>query len=454
LDAELIMPKNKFSFSIVTLGCKVNQFESASIARELKQSGFQSVDINKTPGDEGAGVCIINTCTVTHKASMQSRQAIRQAVRLNPDATIIVTGCLAQTDPDDIRKIRGVHRVVGHAEKHRIPEIIQSNHLPCMASSPAGMQFQPNPPDKAVFSPFGNKTRPFLKIQDGCNAFCSYCIVPYARGRHRSMPFEDVLTSVRIIQEAGFHEVVLTGIHLGCYGTDLSPRTHLTELLSVLRNQKAIDRLRLSSIEPLEITDELIDLVSASPTRPGHICRHFHIPMQNGDDTILKQMHRPYGQQAFRNRIETIHRSLPDAAIGADVMIGFPGENDKAYQNTFSFIESLPLAYLHVFPFSPRKGTPAYAFPDRVQPDIVKDRCREVRELGHRKRLAFLKRHMHSKVEVLVETTPDVKTGRLTGVTSNYIKVLLDKNAGIQNTFQNVRLEGIHGTYSMVGRVL
>jgi len=448
-------PRKKTSFSIVTLGCKVNQFESETIAQELKQSGIQRIAKNKVPGGEKDDICIINTCTVTHKAAMQSRQAIRQAIRSNPDATIIVTGCLAQTDPDDIRKIKGVHRIVGHAEKYRIPEIIQSTDVTLMTSAPADKKcFQPNPPDKAAFSPIGNKTRPFLKIQDGCNTFCSYCIVPYARGRHRSMPFEDVLTSVRIIKEAGFHELVLTGIHLGCYGTDLSPAADLTELLTVLRDQKAIDRIRLSSIEPLEITDDLIVLVSASSSRPGHICRHFHIPMQNGDDTILKRMNRPYRQKDFRNRIQAIHRALPDAAIGADIMIGFPGETDQAYQNTLSFIKSLPLSYLHVFPFSPRKGTPAYTFPGRVQPEIVKSRCREVRELGHRKKLAFLEKHMHSEVEVLVETTPDVKTGRLTGVTSNYIKVLLDKHEGIQNTFQKVRIEGVRGTQSLVGRVL
>ena len=176
------------------------------------------------------------------------------------------------------------------------------------------------------------------------------------------MSFENVLTSVRNIQKAGFHEVVLTGIHLGCYGSDLSPTTDLAKLLTVLRDQEVIDRIRLSSIEPLEFTDELIELISASSKRPGQICHHFHIPMQNGDDTILKQMHRPYRQKDFRNRIEKIHRTLPEAAIGADVMMGFPGETDKAYQNTLTFIESLPLSYLHVFPFSPRKGTPANNF--------------------------------------------------------------------------------------------
>lgn len=446
--------KNIVSFSVVTLGCKVNQFESETIAQELKQSGIQRLDKNKAPGDARVDTCIINTCTVTRKAAMQSRQAIRQAIRSNPDATIIVTGCLAQTNPDDVRKIKGVHRIVGHAEKYRIPEMLQSIDPPSGKSSPGKTYFQPNPPDKTVLSPLGNRTRPFLKIQDGCDTFCSYCIVPYARGRHRSMPVEDVLASVRIIQEAGFHEVVLTGIHLGCYGTDLSPATHLTEMLAALQHQTAIDRIRLSSIEPLEVTDELIELVAVSSKRPGHLCRHFHIPMQNGDNTLLKRMNRPYRQKDFRNRIETIHQTLPEAAIGTDVMIGFPGETDEAYQNTLNFIASLPLSYLHVFPFSPRKGTPAYTFPDRVPPDIIKERCREVRELGHRKRLAFLEKHIHSELDVLVESSPDKKTGRFKGVTSNYIKVLLDGSAGMENTFQNVRIEGIHDAQSVVGRVL
>ena len=442
------------SFSIFTLGCKVNQFESETVAHELKQAGFHRTGKNRKPGDEGSDTCIINTCTVTQKASMQSRQAIRQAIRANPGAKIIVTGCLAQTDPDDIRQIKGVHKIVGHAEKHRIPEIIQSTDVCSIAPPTVDRSFQPILSEKSTFTPSGNRTRPFLKIQDGCDTFCTYCIVPYARGRHRSMPFEDVQTSVRNLKEAGFHEVVLTGIHLGCYGTDLSPATHLTELLTVLRDQEAIERIRLSSIEPLEITGELIDLVSASSLRPGHICRHFHIPMQNGDDTILKRMHRPYLRKDFRKKIETIHRALPDAAIGADVMIGFPGETDKAYQNTLSFIESLPLSYLHVFPFSPRKGTPAYNFSEQVPSDIVKKRCREVRALGNRKRMAFLKKNIHAELEVLVETTPDAKTGRLKGVTSNYIKVLLDKHEGIGNTFQNVRIEEIRDTQSVVGRVL
>ena len=268
------------------------------------------------------------------------------------------------------------------------------------------------------------------------------------------MPVEDVLISLRCIREAGFKEIVLTGIHLGCYGTDLSPATSLSRLLRVMQEREPVDRIRLSSIEPLEITDELIALVAASSARPRHICRHFHIPLQSGDDTVLQRMHRPYRRKDFRQRIESIHRELPEAAIGADVMIGFPGETDQVYRKTLSFIESLPLSYLHVFPFSPRKGTPAYAFPDRVPTDIVKERCREMRELGRAKRLAFLEKHLHTDMEVLVETSPDLKTGRLKGVSSNYIKVLLDKTADMGNTFQKVRIEAVHDPQTLIGHVL
>jgi threonylcarbamoyladenosine tRNA methylthiotransferase MtaB len=444
----------KKSFNIVTLCCKVNQFESENMVHQLCRSGFNRVAKTVSPAENEADICIINTCTVTHKASLQSRQAIRHAIRSNPKATVIVTGCLAQTDPDSIRQIKGVDRIVGHSHKHCIPKILQKPHA--MIPDPSAKEncFQPVLPAEPVFSPSGNRTRPFLKIQDGCDTFCTYCIVPYARGRHRSMPFGDVLAWVKHIQSADFHEVVLTGIHLGCYGTDLSPKTNLTKMLTALRDQKIIDRIRLSSIEPLEITNELIALVSTSAARPGHICRHFHIPLQSGDDTILKRMQRPYRKKDFRQKVETIHRTLPDACIGVDVMIGFPGENDQAYQNTLTLIERLPIAYLHVFPFSPRKGTPASQFPDRVPSDIVKERCREVRELGQAKRRSYFEKHIHSEAEVLIETTTDRRTGCLKGVTSNYIKVLLEQKAGVKNTFRTVRLEEIHDPQTMRGRIV
>ncbi len=441
-------------FSIKTLGCKVNQFECETLVNQLGQAGLELAGKSAESRPGGTDICIVNTCTVTHKAAVQSRQAIRQAIRTNPNATVIVTGCLAQTDSESIHKIKGIDHVVGHSDKQRIPQILQASlqldlKLP---ANPTGFQ-SPLLPSQLP-SIFGTRTRPFLKIQDGCNAFCTYCIVPYARGRQRSMPVENVVTSIKYVKAAGFHEVVLTGIHLGSYGHDLTPKTGLTQLLAKLHERQIIDRIRLSSIEPLEITKDLISVLSRASDRPGHICQHIHVPLQSGDDTVLNRMGRPYGRKEFIQCIQAIHQTIPQAAIGVDVMLGFPGENERAYRNTASLIEDLPIAYLHVFPFSPRSGTPASQYSDKVPADIVKKRCQETRALGQLKRQAFFTKHLNTEVEILVETTPDAITGCLKGVTSNYIKVLLKYKSGIKNTFQRVHLEGIHDAQTMRGRVI
>ncbi len=441
-------------FNIKTLGCKVNQFESETLAHQLDLAGLEMSGQSVETGSDGVDICIVNTCTVTHKAAMQSRQAIRQAIRANPNATVVVTGCLAQTDSENIREIKGIDYVVGHSDKQRIPQLLQASHqlnqkLPAVPSGlESPLASSPNP-----FS-LGARTRQFLKIQDGCNAFCTYCIVPYARGRQRSMPFENVITSLEQIKTAGFREAVLTGIHLGSYGRDLTPKIGLAQLLVQLHQRQTIDRIRLSSIEPLEINNELIEIIAKASDRPGHICRHIHVPLQSGDDTILKRMGRPYDRQKFINCIKAIHLLLPYASIGVDVMLGFPGENVKAYQNTHDLIDELPIAYLHVFPFSPRTGTPASQYTDKVPANIIKQRCQEIRVLGHEKRQAFFAKHLEHEAEVLVETTPDATTGNLKGVTSNYIKVLFKYRTGIKNTFQRVRLEGIHDAQTMRGRII
>ncbi len=319
-------------FTIITLGCKVNQYESEVIARELESEGWVQTHENET-----ADLCIINTCTVTQKASMQSRQAIRQAIRSNPDTRTIVTGCYAQTEPDDIKKIKGVSDIIGHEDKHKIGNL----------KLETGNWKPDNQVSSFKFQVSNSRTRPFLKIQDGCNTFALTALFPYARGRSRSMPFEDVLENIRQLKEAGFHEVVLTGIHLGCYGTDLSPGSSLSELLHRLHDSDRTDRIRLSSIEPHEVTDDIIELAAKSDT----LCRHFHIPLQSGDDLILKRMHRPYTNAFFRGLITKIHEMIPDAGIGVDTLIGFPGETEEAFENTYATTAELPVTYLHVFPF-------------------------------------------------------------------------------------------------------
>lgn len=426
------------TFTITTLGCKVNQYESEAISTYLQQSGWQRIN------GGGADVGIVNTCTVTGKASMQSRQAIRHMVRENPGARIIVTGCYAQTGSGEIKQIKGVHEIVGHGDKHAIPARLVNQDSDSEHSSLPYPLF----PDRdecleTQFKPFpvtvsGTRTRPFLKIQDGCNAFCTYCIVPYARGRSRSMPVEDVLMHLRQLVEDGYHEAVLTGIHLGCYGSDLIPETGLSCLLERIATEKIMERIRLSSIEPRELTDDIIQRVADSDC----FCRHFHIPLQSGDNHILKRMHRPYDVQCFRERIFSIHEKMPDAAIGVDILIGFPGETDAAFKNTRNLIEELPVTYLHVFPFSPRKGTPAFSYPDAVATGVIKQRCSEMRALGKKKQMDFYEKQTGKAAMVLIEGKRDPVSGLLKGMTSNHITVLMDGGDHLKNSVVPAHLAG------------
>ncbi|MCP4690023.1 MAG: tRNA (N(6)-L-threonylcarbamoyladenosine(37)-C(2))-methylthiotransferase MtaB [Desulfobacterales bacterium] len=436
-------------FTIKTLGCKVNQFESELLARSLAAGEDRESRWAPSKKGEASDLCIINTCTVTHKASMQSRQAVRQAIRSNPGARIIVTGCYAQTEPDAIRKITGVHDIVGHADKLHIPGMIPRRDE--SASPPDAEADHPGEPADPIIDTVrpGGRTRPFLKIQDGCNAFCSYCIVPHARGRSRSTPPDAALAQVVQLARAGSREVVLTGIHLGCYGRDLTPQTSLMELLTRVHGADAIQRVRLSSIEPRELTDEIIAL-AAETTAPARgekarprtrLCPHFHIPLQSGDNNILKRMRRPYTREVFRERVLEIRRRAPDAAIGADVLIGFPGETDAAFENTLSLIRELPLTYLHVFPFSSRKGTPAHDFPDKVPDPVIKERCRRARALGRMKKKEFCRGFIGRTLEVLVEGRRDRTSGLLKGVTPNYLTVLLPGEDSLKNTLVNVPID-------------
>jgi len=421
------------TFKISTLGCKVNQSESEAIARQL-----ETYDWLPTGHDAASEITIINTCTVTQKASMQSRQAVRQAIRANPNSRIVVTGCYAQTEPKAFEKINGVHYIIGNADKHRIGEILAAGRnsadgQPVTINNDIRLS-DPLKPSPAAVS--GSRTRPFLKIQDGCDAFCTYCIVPHARGPSRSLPAANVLKSIKALSVAGYQEIVLTGIHLGRYGCDLIPATRLHELLDRIDQSKLVQRVRLSSIEPLELTDDLIQRVADS----FRFCHHFHIPLQSGDDSILKKMKRPYTVDIFRQRVAKIRDQIPDAAIGVDTLIGFPGETDAAFSNTYDFINELPITYLHVFPFSSRPGTPAARYLDKVAPDVIKKRCEKMRRLGKAKRLHFNRNFIGKAVEILVESTRHAATGLLKGISSNYMPVLVDADDDQINKLVTVKL--------------
>jgi threonylcarbamoyladenosine tRNA methylthiotransferase MtaB len=423
------MPK----FMITTLGCKVNQAESEAIVRQLMGPEWQPVLLS-----EDADVCVINTCTVTQKAAMQSRQAVRRAIHANPQACVVVTGCCAATDAQALAKIQGLDYIVEPSGKERLPEILRN----CGArkcARPAVFSMPPHGSPLAAdgSSPVaGNRTRPFLKIQDGCDAFCTYCIVPYARGRSRSVAFQAVLDRIALLSDQGYHETVLTGIHLGHYGIDLDPPSSLLDLLQAIESHESPIRVRLSSIEPLELVDGIIELAA----RSERFCRHFHIPLQSGDAGILKKMGRPYSPGLFAGLVEKIHRLLPDAAIGADVLVGFPGETDTAFENTYRLIERLPVSYLHVFPFSARPGTAAYHLPEKVPSNRIKEQCRRLRQLGSQKRLAFHRSFIGKSVEVLVEARRDLKTDLLKGISSNYLPVLFEGGDKLMNQEAELRI--------------
>jgi threonylcarbamoyladenosine tRNA methylthiotransferase MtaB len=401
--------------ALATLGCKVNQYESAGITGLLSSSGYCVV-----PFDSKADTYIINTCTVTHKTDCQSRQLIRRAHKRNPEAVIIVTGCYAQTASQEVSQIPGVTVVAGNVEKKNIVGILQN-----IKNSSQNILVNDISQSKyfseLAVSMFPGHTRAFLKIQDGCDAFCTYCIVPYARGPSRSMPFDKVLKQMSVLGHAGFREVVLTGIHLGAYGQDIIPPSGLLELLTKMEENKFVERIRLSSLEPKEVSDDMISLINHSKM----ICPHLHIPLQSGDDKILSAMGRNYDTYFFKTLLEKIFGRIRDVAVGIDVMVGFPGEREKEFDHTIQMIEEFPIAYLHVFPFSKRPGTPASKLPDPVAEEDKKRRGEILRAIGKKKRESFAQRFKNKPLAVLIEGKKDRETGFMKGFSANYIPVMV-----------------------------
>jgi threonylcarbamoyladenosine tRNA methylthiotransferase MtaB len=401
--------------AISTLGCKVNQYESAGILEALDKRIFAVVPFNAM-----ADWYIINTCTVTKRTDYQSRQLIRRAIRKNPEASIIVTGCYAQIAFEEIARIPGVSLIAGTAEKKDIPSFLQKQAM-AKPQILVGDIAQIHPYSGLFTRTFPGRTRAFLKIQDGCNSYCSYCIIPYARGRSRSLSEQKVINQIEILARAGYHEVVLTGIHLGMYGQDILPPTNLLNVLRNVDTNKTVERLRLSSIEITEISDDMLRLMADSRI----LCRHLHIPLQSGDDRILSAMKRNYDSAFFRDHVQKICCTIPDIAIGLDVMAGFPGEKEDAFENTLRLIEELPVAYLHVFPYSDRPGTAASKLKGAIGEDEKKRRVKILRDLGQKKRNAFAGIFEGKRLSVLVEDKNDKTTGLMKGFSDNYIPVLI-----------------------------
>ncbi|MBM4325663.1 MAG: tRNA (N(6)-L-threonylcarbamoyladenosine(37)-C(2))-methylthiotransferase MtaB [Deltaproteobacteria bacterium] len=420
--------------AVYVLGCKVNQAEAAAMGRILEERGYL-VDGTATAPD----LVLVNTCCVTSRAEAKSRRMINRLARQFPCARLVVTGCLAEVDPSVVKGLSQDRLVMGAYEKDHFREFIEPT------AHPVENETRTRATKSAEFGDLGpaaipGRARAFLKIQDGCSQRCTYCIVPRARGPSRSLAEEKVVEHARSLEASGFVEIVLTGVHLGMYGRDLSPAISLERLLERLLEETSEARFRLSSMEPQEITDELLALIAARP----RICRHFHIPLQSGDDAILQRMGRPYSASLMDQLVRRIHDTIPDVCIGLDVMVGFPGEDDESFRKTGRLIEDLKPAYLHVFPFSPRPGTPAASYKPRVPASIAQSRVDELRSLSANLRQAFYERFLGQTLEAVVESEADACFGLVKARTSNYIPVAVQLQAlGKMPRRFSVKLEAI-----------
>ncbi|MFC1837432.1 tRNA (N(6)-L-threonylcarbamoyladenosine(37)-C(2))-methylthiotransferase MtaB [Thermodesulfobacteriota bacterium] len=436
--------KDKHTVAIATLGCKVNQCESASFHENFTEKGY-----TVTPFSKGADIYVINTCAVTAKAAAQSRQLIRKAHRTNPHARVVVTGCYAQVDPEKIAEITsGSLCIVGNANKHQLVEAALA--VPKGCSKCSGMKkfhyFNEISRQKKItplhYKGFAGRTRTFLKIQDGCNNFCTYCIVPHARGRSRSLTPEETVRQAMAFAAEGYKEIVLTGIHVGHYGLDLKPAGNLLEIIKKLLKKLPEIRFRLSSLEPTEVSYELLQFMADT----DNFMNHLHIPLQSGSDTILNKMNRRYSVQQFMELVYNCREIIPDAAIGVDVLAGFPGETENDFLKTYELVASLPITYLHVFPYSKRPGTPAAKMAKQVPAKIKEDRVAILRKLDHKKRMAFYTSRLGKVHHVLVESEKSA-SGLARGFTENYIPVHFKVKPENINCILPVKLEKLREKY-------
>jgi threonylcarbamoyladenosine tRNA methylthiotransferase MtaB len=395
-------------FWIKNFGCRASQADGAAIEAGLAAKGLAIGDVGE------ADLLVLNTCTVTATADDEVRQTVRRLHRERPDARILITGCYAQRAPAELAALPGVTLVVGNSHKTRIPDLVAGG-LPYHGQIEIGDIFEQRDFLSApVEDAAGDRTRPNLKIQDGCNNRCSFCIIPFVRGRSRSSPAQQVIEQVRTLA-AKYREVVLSGINLGRWGRDFEGRTRLVDLIRRLLEETGIERLRLSSVEPMDFSDELLQLMADSP----RIAKHVHAPLQSGSDRVLRRMHRKYRPRHYEDRIRKARQAMPECAVGADVMTGFPGETDEEFEESRAFIESLPFTYLHVFTYSERPGTPAAESVEQVPIAIRKQRTHVLRDLAAKKNLEF-RRSMVGRVVSVVTLE-----NRQAGLSDHYIKVTL-----------------------------
>lgn len=411
-----------------TLGCKVNQYETEAMAELFASAGYEICDFN-----EKSDVYVINTCSVTNMGDRKSRQIIRRAKKTNPDAIIAVTGCYAQTSPDEVLSIDGVNIVIGTKDRKNIVSLVEElntassiNHVSDIMSNHEFEELQ--------IKQYSNRTRAFIKIQEGCNQFCSYCIIPYARGPVRSRPMDEVLQEIHELAANNFKEIILVGIHVASYGADLE-NTTLEDLIMAVDKIDGVERIRLSSIEPMTLNQAFIDNIKASKK----LCHHFHISLQSGCDATLKRMNRKYTTAQFKGIVDGLRAAFDDVAITTDIMVGFPAETDEEFNATVDFVREVSFADAHVFQYSQRKGTPAAKRPDQISPDTKEKRSKIIIAETQKTRDAFIEKFIGKTMRVLFEQP--AKDGLFEGKTDNYITVHAPSDTDLNDQFRNVLLE-------------
>ena len=420
-----------------TLGCKVNQSDTASMEGIFRRAGYEVVDFG-SPAD----VYLINTCVVTNTGQRKSRQIINRAVRHNPLSLIVVTGCYPQTAPEEVRAIAGVDVIIGNQERARIVELVEQ------ALENKQTEILDNVQKMTVDTKFEelgvgtetDKTRAFLKIQEGCNQYCTYCIIPYARGPLRSRSLESIRSEVAKLVEAGYKEVVLIGIHLGCYGKELAKEgKHITlyDAVQAVLSVEGMCRVRLGSLESVEVEPRLLELMANEP----RLCKHLHLPLQSGCDKILQAMHRPYDTARFTQLLQQIRAQVPDVAITTDIIVGFPGETEEDFATTLAFAEKCGFAKMHIFPYSKRKGTPAEKMPNQVDEAVKGERAARLAAVDEKLHQAMLKQMVGKTEEVLFEQPVDAV--HMEGLCGPYLRVVVPGTEELSNTIANVKITGI-----------
>ncbi|MEK3951371.1 tRNA (N(6)-L-threonylcarbamoyladenosine(37)-C(2))-methylthiotransferase MtaB [Paenibacillus sp. FSL H7-0703] len=437
------------SVAFYTLGCKVNFYDTEAIWQLFKNEGYEQVDFDEQTAD----VYLINTCTVTNTGDKKSRQIIRRAIRRNPDAIVAVTGCYAQTSPAEIMDIPGVDLVIGTQDRDKIIPFVQEIQGTRQPVNAVRNIMKTRVFEEMDVPDFANHTRAFLKIQDGCNNFCTFCIIPWSRGLSRSRDAASIIAQARQLVHAGYKEIVLTGIHTGGYGDDME-NYDLSDLLWDLEKVEGLERIRISSIEASQIDEKMLDVLN----RSTKLVRHFHIPLQAGDDTVLKRMRRKYTTEEFYNKMLMIRKAMPDVAITTDVIVGFPGETDEMFRNGYELMKKIGFSEMHVFPYSKRSGTPAARMEDQVNEDVKNARVHELIQLSEQMQLAYAKKFVGQVLEVIPEVAPKgtEDSGILHGYSDNYIQLAFEGTEDLVGKVCRVKLTkaGINESEGQLVRVL